>query len=161
MVERRGSFSRAGLLAVAAASLLLCVTPTARHIAQGLPGRVDDHEFWSMVSTFSEPGGFFRSDNLVSNETTFQHVIPAFVPSEESYAPARRALDSTRASLGRNGITDERHIDLWTAITTGLVSQQIANDPGGDRWTRLTDDVVEMFLEYCQTARTSKGRRKR
>ena len=29
-----------------------------------------------MVVTFSEPGGFFRSDNLISNETTFQHVIP-------------------------------------------------------------------------------------
>lgn len=32
---------------------------------------------------------------------------------------------------------------------TGLVDQQISNDPGGDRWTRLIDDVVAMFLAHC------------
>src|SRR4029079_12262628 len=32
--------------------------------------------FWTLVTEFSEPNGFFRSDNLVSNETVFQHVIP-------------------------------------------------------------------------------------
>ena len=32
---------------------------------------------------------------------------------------------------------------------TGLVDQQISNDPGGDRWTRLVDDVVRMFLTHC------------
>src|SRR5262249_43148945 len=41
-----------------------------------LPQRLDDHTFWALVSEFSEPNGFFRSDNLVSNETTYQHVIP-------------------------------------------------------------------------------------
>lgn len=76
MTEPR-AFSRIGVLAIAAASLLLCVTPTARRITQGLPDRLDDREFWSIVTMFSEPGGFFRSDNLVSNETTFQHVIPS------------------------------------------------------------------------------------
>jgi hypothetical protein len=29
-----------------------------------------------MVTEFSEPGGYFRSDNFVSNETSFQYVIP-------------------------------------------------------------------------------------
>ncbi len=76
MSEPRRAVSRAGLLAIAAASLLLCITPTSRRVAQGIPERLDDREFWAMVTTFSEPGGFFRSDNLVSNETTFQHVIP-------------------------------------------------------------------------------------
>lgn len=41
-----------------------------------LPRRLSDADFWGMVTTISEPGGFFRSDNLVSNEVTFQHVIP-------------------------------------------------------------------------------------
>ena len=90
MSEVRRAFSRIGLLAIAAASLLLCLTPTSRHVAQGLPGRLDDREFWAMVSTFSEPGGFFRSDNLVSNETTFQHVIPVL----------QRQLGSASAYLG-------------------------------------------------------------
>ncbi len=87
----------------------------------------------------------------------FQHVIPGFAPSPESYAPAQRALDSTRDRLARNGVTEERHLDIWTALTTGLVSQQIANDPGGDRWIRLIDDVVTMFLNHCQTAQPCRG----
>jgi len=41
-----------------------------------LPARLTDAEFWSLVETMSEPDGYFRSDNLVSNEDTFQYVIP-------------------------------------------------------------------------------------
>lgn len=41
-----------------------------------LPARLSDAEFWRLVEDFSEPNGFFRSDNLVSNEDTFQFVIP-------------------------------------------------------------------------------------
>jgi hypothetical protein len=38
--------------------------------------RLDDATFWRMFSEFSEPGGFFPSDNLVSNETTFPMLMP-------------------------------------------------------------------------------------
>lgn len=41
-----------------------------------LPARIPDAEFWRLIRGMSEPDGFFRSDNLVSNELTFQHVIP-------------------------------------------------------------------------------------
>ena len=61
-----------------------------------------------------------------------------------------RALDGVRERLALNGVTDPRHLDMWTALTTGLVDQQISNDPGGDRWARLIDDFVTMFLAYCQ-----------
>ena len=40
-----------------------------------LPPHLSDETFWNMVSEFSETGGYFRSDNFVSNETTFQYVI--------------------------------------------------------------------------------------
>lgn len=46
----------------------------ARH--DPIPERISDADFWSMLTTMSEPGGYFRSDNLVSNELTFQYVIP-------------------------------------------------------------------------------------
>ena len=45
--------------------------------AENLPSRLSDEEFWRMASGFSEPGGYFRSDNFLSNEQTYQHVIPA------------------------------------------------------------------------------------
>ncbi|MEO8259176.1 MAG: hypothetical protein ABI868_17655 [Acidobacteriota bacterium] len=55
--------------------------------AQSLPAAVSDKDFWAMVVGFSEPGGFFRSDNLISNETAFQHVIPQLqqIPQPGAY----------------------------------------------------------------------------
>ena len=40
-----------------------------------IPERLDDSTFWSMVNDLSEPGGYFHSDNFVSNELGFQYVI--------------------------------------------------------------------------------------
>jgi len=82
----------------------------------------------------------------------FQRPIPGFSPSSESFAPAVRALDASRQRLAVNRIVDPRHLDMWTALTTGLVDQQISNDPGGTRWSSLTEEVVDMFLTYCQTS---------
>jgi hypothetical protein len=44
-----------------------------------LPERLSDQEFWSTVESLSEPEGYFNSDNLVSNEDTFQYVVPELV----------------------------------------------------------------------------------
>jgi hypothetical protein len=44
--------------------------------AAELPLQLTDTEFWKLVTDLSETGGYFRSDNFVSNETTFQFVIP-------------------------------------------------------------------------------------
>jgi len=41
-----------------------------------LPSKLSDVEFWKLVTEVSEPGGYFRSDNFVSNETSYQWVIP-------------------------------------------------------------------------------------
>jgi hypothetical protein len=53
-----------------------------------LPARLDDGAFWSLIGELSEPGGTFRSDNLLSNEVHMQYVIPELthlVPSERVY----------------------------------------------------------------------------
>src|SRR5262245_18147307 len=73
---RRGMSVRLAILSVAVWTLVLCVTPTSRPRAEALPQRLDDRTFWSLVTEFSEPGGTFRSDNLVSNELSYEHVIP-------------------------------------------------------------------------------------
>jgi len=41
-----------------------------------IPDRLSDAEFWNLITEFSEPNGFFRSDNLLSNEVWMQYVIP-------------------------------------------------------------------------------------
>ncbi len=48
----------------------------ARALAQGVPARLADSTFWRLVQEYSEPAGTFRSENLVSNETSLQWVIP-------------------------------------------------------------------------------------
>ena len=44
--------------------------------AQTLPAEINDGYFWKLITDFSEPSGFFSSDNFVSNENTYQRVIP-------------------------------------------------------------------------------------
>src|ERR1041385_8826117 len=44
--------------------------------AQTLPSRLSDKDLWQLNADFSEPNGYFRSDNFLSNETGFQYVIP-------------------------------------------------------------------------------------
>ncbi len=41
-----------------------------------LPNRLSDTEFWQLITDLSEADGFFRSDNLLSNEIWLQRVIP-------------------------------------------------------------------------------------
>jgi hypothetical protein len=49
--------------------------------AQEIPSRLADTTYWRMVTDLSEPSGNFPSDNLLSNETSLQYVIPELVRS--------------------------------------------------------------------------------
>ena len=51
----------------------------AQTAARTLPDRLSDAEFWKLIADVSEPGGYFRSDNFLSNETGFQTVIPTLL----------------------------------------------------------------------------------
>lgn len=68
------SFHRRSRHVAAILALGVCLAPTLA--AQGVPAKLADSTFWRIVNDFSEPGGYFQSDNFVSNETTFQWVIP-------------------------------------------------------------------------------------
>ncbi len=78
----------------------------------------------------------------------FQRALPGFEPSAESYAPALQALTAMQAAFARIEITRPDHLDLWTALVTGLASQQLANEPGGDRWAKLSATAASMFIAY-------------
>lgn len=68
--------ARPALLLAAAWTALAVGTPASRLPAQPLPSRLADSTFWKLVTDISESNGYFRSDNFVSNENTFQWVIP-------------------------------------------------------------------------------------
>src|SRR5262247_877692 len=56
-------------------------TPAPPHRVANLPKQISDETFWQMIADFSEPGGFFRSDNFLSNESSFQYVLPELTKS--------------------------------------------------------------------------------
>ncbi len=69
---------------IASFALMLCISglssaPIIRAAAETLPTQLGDTEFWKMTEEFSEPDGYFRSDNLLSNEMWMQHVIPDLI----------------------------------------------------------------------------------
>jgi AcrR family transcriptional regulator len=92
----------------------------------------------------------FCTSDVTRYQLLFQRTIPGFEPSADAYEPAQRALTAARQRLVNAGIDDPRHLDIWTALNTGLVDQQVSNDPGGQRWSDLVDDVVTMFLSHCR-----------
>lgn len=108
--------------------------------------------------------GFFDFcvDDPVRHQLLFLRTIPDFEPTPASYAIAREAYDVAVAGLRRAGF-DESTIDLTNAIASGLVAQQLANDPGGDRWERLIDPAVDVILatrsKATRSTTSSRGRR--
>jgi AcrR family transcriptional regulator len=101
----------------------------------------------------------FCTADIARYQLMFQRVIPDFEPSSETYALAIASLERSRARMRAAGFGDDRYLDLWTAMTTGLVDQQISNDPGGTRWARLIDDAVDMFFAFATATTTAKGKR--
>ena len=75
----RARRARALPTVVGAVALVALAGTVAGHRAQETG--LSDSEFWSIVSTMSEPGGTFASENFVSNETSFQEVIPSIQQS--------------------------------------------------------------------------------
>jgi AcrR family transcriptional regulator len=98
----------------------------------------------AVARTFVE----FAAQDQARYQLLFLRTIPQFQPSEESYAIAAEILSRVRAILTRAGLHDAADFDLWTAVVAGLASQQLANDPGGDRYLRLIDDAVDMFADH-------------
>ena len=97
----------------------------------------------------------FCTSDPVRYQLLFQRTIPGFTPSRDSYAVAIQVYDQMAAHLAVIGVHDQNTLDLWTAMMTGLTDQQISNDPGGDRWTRLVDRAVDLLLVDVGTHNTN------
>jgi AcrR family transcriptional regulator len=98
----------------------------------------------AVARTFVE----FAAEDQARYQLLFLRTLPRFQPSPESHAVAAEILARVRAVLTRAGLRDDADFDLWTAVVAGLAGQQLANDPGGDRYLRLVDDAVDMFADH-------------
>jgi AcrR family transcriptional regulator len=98
----------------------------------------------AIARTFVE----FAAEDQARYQLLFLRTLPRFQPSPESRAVAAEILARVRAVLTHAGLRNNADFDLWTAVVAGLASQQLANDPGGDRYLRLVDDAVDMFADH-------------
>lgn len=78
----------------------------------------------------------------------FTASVPGWHPSEQAYAASQRSMAMMVDHLAQVGITPGAPLDLFTALGAGLLAQQMANDPGGDRWSRLAPDAIDMILQH-------------
>jgi AcrR family transcriptional regulator len=83
----------------------------------------------------------------------FRRQIPGFVPSPESYALAEAVLQRAVARLHAAGLESPDDVDCFVAMVAGLIEAQLANDPGGDRWTRHLDRLTDMYLDEVKRRR--------
>jgi AcrR family transcriptional regulator len=111
-------------------------------------GAVDEDDPVARLRAHARVFIAFCVEDPVRHQLLFQRIIPGFEPSPESYAPAVELAATARTALNACGATGVRAFDAWTAITAGIAGQQNSNEPGGRRWTRLVDDVVDMYLAH-------------
>ena len=88
----------------------------------------------------------FCVSDPVRYELLFQRRIPGFEPSPNSYTLALELFERFAVRLATIGLPDDG-VDLMIAMLEGLAGQQIANDPGGDRWADLLGDAVDMIVD--------------
>ncbi|TCO34283.1 TetR family transcriptional regulator [Kribbella steppae] len=100
----------------------------------------------------------------VYSQLLFWRTIPGFEPSPAAFAPANQAIEELRKRLqaavdeGRlhPDATGDEAIALFTSMTAGVLTQQIANQPDASfeegRFSRLLPVVLEMFYQrYAPT----------
>lgn len=93
----------------------------------------------------------FCTADPVRHQLLFQRTIPGFEPSRESFAITEQSIGKISDWLDRVGLGGPGALDLYTAIGSGIASQQNANQPGGDRWTRWVDSAAVMFVAYVNS----------
>jgi hypothetical protein len=79
----RQQLGRAALCLIVVLSLGATLIAPFRLLAAPVPTQLTDQQFWNLSREWSEDDGVFRSDNLLSNETTFQHVIPGLLKASK------------------------------------------------------------------------------
>jgi AcrR family transcriptional regulator len=95
----------------------------------------------------------FCAADVARYHLLFQRHVPAFEPSPDSYDLAKRFVGWGRSLCSRAGVERDEDFDVFTALIAGLADQQVANDPGGDRWLALTEPVIEMLLAHLDRHR--------
>jgi AcrR family transcriptional regulator len=89
----------------------------------------------------------FAIEDQARSELLFQRHVPGFTPSADSYALAEEALDRAAKHMHEAGVTRQGDVDCIVAMVGGLIEAQMSNEPGGTRWTRHIDRLVDLYVD--------------
>ena len=88
----------------------------------------------------------FASEDIVRHQLLFQRTIPGFEPSATAMEPSQQFVGLMTERLSAARVDGPGDVEVFSAIVSGLAHQQVANDPGGDRWVLLAPRVVEALI---------------
>lgn len=104
-------------------------------------------------------------EHQVYAQLLFWRTIPGFEPSPEAFAPAQESIRDLRdhlnatidAGLLHPDAASDEGIALYTSMLSGLLSQQMANEPHASfedgRFIKLLPVVLEMFYQHYAPTR--------
>ena len=97
-------------------------------------------------------------ENPALAQLLYWRPVPGFAPTAATFAASERQMDALRAAFAAAVQAGELHPDaasddaprLFTIMLSGIISQQLANEPGADygtgMFTRLTEAALDMFF---------------
>jgi AcrR family transcriptional regulator len=111
-------------------------------------------------------------ENPALAQLLYWRPVPGFAPSAATFAASVRQMDQLRAAFAaavRAGVLrpDAASVEaprLFTVVLSGLISQQLANEPAADygtgAFTSLTEAALDMFFaRYARAGGTDAGSR--
>ena len=108
------------------------------------------------IKSFMHAFSTFALEDQVRAQLLFQRPIPGFAPSPEAYELAQQVLGRVVLLLATAGMRHPDDVDCFVAMVGGLIDVQMANDPGGDRWIRHLDHMIDLHLDNARPRRSSK-----
>ena len=89
----------------------------------------------------------FGLEDPARYELLFARHVPGFVPSPSSYGLAEAVLGRAYQLMNAAGVSKQGDIDCVVAIVAGLMEAQLSNDPGGTRWIRHLNRLVDLYVD--------------
>jgi AcrR family transcriptional regulator len=89
----------------------------------------------------------FGLEDPARYELLFARHVPGFVPSPTSYSLAEDVVGRVYRLMIEAGVSKQDDIDCIVAIVAGLMEAQLSNDPGGNRWVRHLNRLVDLYVD--------------
>lgn len=133
-----------------------------RAVRDGTPASSPEQDFQAVTLAFVR----WAVEHPAYAPLMFWRPVPGFSPSEQAYGPAveiQRAAREFLADLQRRGalradVDLDRAYRTWTAVTSGVITQQLSNAPGEPfetgTFTSTLPDVMAMWLAHHGAVRT-------